>query len=215
MKSVLNLFAILLLLLTSLTSAENCTQEEALSMMSLLTMEEVIINSKDNLANAKPIINIDDNGNYNKTDDYYNAYEDNKFIKDNMEQQVEKVMEMSKGSLLIAEGKYNEACALYKQIANRYGIDLNEVKKHLEIEKTKLQKSNIASVKCTPAESGVAMDKVKEKINSLEPNQTTLLENRLQNFWVANMNIMVLEPSVFCTKLMELLREFEIENNLN
>jgi len=211
MKSVLNLFAILLLLLTSLTSAENCTQEEALSMMSLLTMEEVIINSKDNLANAKPIINIDDNGNYNKTDDYYNAYEDNKFIKDNMEQQVEKVMEMSKGSLLIAEGKYNEACALYKQIANRYGIDLNEVKKHLEIEKTKLQKSNIASVKCTPAESGVAMDKVKEKINSLEPNQTTLLENRLQNFWVANMNIMVLEPSVFCTQL----REFEIENNLN
>lgn len=184
-----------------LASAEQkkkgCTREQAFEKHSLLTMGSFA-------TSGEPPVKFDEEGNFIRPDSSEPQDEEQRLASVD---DLKLSMEMASIAPILAQGDYNRACKEYDRIAESYGLDYKEIKKHLEVEKHKLGAQVVKPEKCTPEQAGDRVSKLSARFRNTTDERLLGVQKKFQAFYLENANALMINPGVFCTKLAAFVRE--------
>lgn len=109
--------------------------------------------------------------------------------------------EMAAVSPILAQGDYARACQEYDRIANRHGLNFNELRKKLRIKGLEAAQAHPTTEKCSAEQAAERASQLATLLRQTTDSRLKSIEPAFQSFYFANMTDMLVNPGVFCAKL--------------
>ncbi len=122
--------------------------------------------------------------------------------------------ELAAVGVFLGDGKYNEACSIYSEIAKKWGINIEEASKGmLTMKDLKKDGGKSRGGKCSLADASIKMNTLLQKLSSMkaEGQEVDAISKEYHTLIGEKSDLMSTNPSAFCDEIDGFKKLYSIE----